>query len=141
MIKKTLLIITLLALVNCTTNENLDNCIQELPLSRTVNLNNPELINALVPGGFVLLNGGTNGILLQNVNGNDFVAYDRLCPSGNCNEPMTFERGLVLKCPCDGSEYGVGFGIGGQPQTEGFLCPAIEYNVIKNGAVLRITNF
>lgn len=139
MIKKILLFTIILFFVKCTSNENLDNCIQALPLSISANLNNPEFINALVPGGFVEINGGSNGILLQNVNGNDFVAYDRRCPSGNCNEPMTFENGLVLKCPCDESEYAVL--IGGQPQTEGFLCPAIEYRVIRNGDVLRITNF
>ncbi|WP_159950050.1 Rieske (2Fe-2S) protein [Polaribacter septentrionalilitoris] len=142
MIKKALLFITFLTILSCSNNENLQNCIQSLPLSITADLNNPELISALVPGGFVELNNrGEKGILLINVNGNEFVAYDKRCPASDCNQPMTFERGIVLKCQCDNSEYGVGFGIGGQPQTNGFVCPAIEYRVIKNGTVLRITNF
>ena len=141
MIKKTLLFITFLTFLSCSNNENLNNCIQSLPLNITTDLNNPQLINALVPGGFVELAGGSKGILLMNVNGNEFVAYDKLCPVNDCTSPMTFEKGIVLKCQCDGSEYGVGKGIGGAPQTEGFLCPAIEYRVTKIGTVLRITNF
>lgn len=141
MIKKTFLFISFFALLNCTGNDDLNNCIQSLPLSYTSDLNNPELLNALVPGGYVELNAGSKGILLMNVNGSDFVAYDRMCPVGDCNSPMTFEKGIFLKCQCDGSEYGVGKGIGGAPQTEGYLCPAIEYNVTKIGTVLRITNF
>ena len=141
MIKKTLLFISFLTILSCTSNQNLDNCIQTLPLNITRDLNNPQLINALVPGGSAELPGGTKGILLLNVNGSEFVAYDMLCPANDCNQPMTFERGIVLKCQCDNSEYGVGKGIGGAPQTNGFVCPAIEYRVVKNGTVLRITNF
>ena len=141
MFKKLLLFITVLTFFNCSNNENLGNCIQSLPLNITADLNNPQLINALVPGGFAELSGGTKGVLLLNVNGSEFVAYDKLCPANDCNQPMTFERGIVLKCQCDNSEYGVGKGIGGAPQTNGFVCPAVEYRVIKNGTVLRITNF
>jgi hypothetical protein len=52
---------------------------------------------------------------------------------------MTFERGTVLKCSCDESEYSVHFG--GAPQTEGYECPAREYKVSKNGSTIRISNF
>ncbi|MFK8059870.1 MAG: phosphoribosylaminoimidazole carboxylase [Polaribacter sp.] len=141
MIKKTFFFIIVFSFLSCTTNENLGGCIQSLPLNITNDLNNPQLINALVPGGFAELSGGSKGILLLNVNGRDFVAYDKLCPANDCNQPMKFERGIVLKCQCDNSEYGVGKGIGGAPQTDGFFCPAIEYRVIKNGTVIRITNF
>ena len=138
---KTLFLCTFLCFLNCSKNDDLNNCIQSLPLNYLTDLNNPQLLNALVPGGFAELPGGSKGILLMNVNGNEFVAYDMLCPVNDCDTPMTFERGIVLKCQCDLSEYGVGKGIGGAPQTKGFICPAIEYRVIKNGSVLRITNF
>jgi nitrite reductase/ring-hydroxylating ferredoxin subunit len=138
---KTLFFFLFLGFLNCSNHQDLNNCIQSLPLNYTTDLNNPELINVLVPGGFVELSGGSKGILLINVNGNEFVAYDKLCPVNDCDTPMNFERGIVLKCQCDQSEYGVGKGIGGAPQTDGFICPAIEYSVKKNGTVLRITNF
>ena len=141
MIKKVLFFFSFFAFLNCSNNEDLNNCRQALPLNYTTDLTNPALINVLVPGGFVELTGGSKGILLGNVNGSEFIAYDKICPVGDCEDPMTFERGIVLKCACDKSEYGVGKGIGGAPQTEGFVCPAIEYRVLKNGTALRITNF
>lgn len=127
-----------LALTTCNTNANLLNCIQSLPLNLVKDLNNPELINAQTPGGHAEFPGGNRGILLFNKNGNNFVAFDRLCPVNDCNQPMTFENRL-LKCSCDGSTYSVDFG--GAPQTEGFQCPAIEYQVIRNGSTLSISNF
>ena len=142
MIKKSIFILTFFAFINCSSDTNLENCIQSLPLTINTDLNNPQLINALVPGGSAHLdNFGNKGILLLNVNGTTFLAYDKLCPANDCNQPMTFEKGILLKCQCDNSEYGVGPGIGGRPQTQGFVCPAIEYRVIKNGNSITITNF
>lgn len=136
---KKLLVFTLFAtIINCSSNENLENCIQSLPLNVNADLNNPNLINAQVPGGFANLNGGNKGILLFNKNGSDFVAFDKLCPASDCNSAMTFENRL-LKCTCTENTYSVDFG--GAPQTNGFQCPAIEYRVLKNGTSIRITNF
>jgi len=141
MIKKTLLFFSFLTLLNCSNNDDLNNCIQSLPINITTDLNNPQLINALVPGGFVELTGGSKGVLLMNVNGSEFIAYDKLCPADACSTPMNFDGSFTLKCKCDGSKYGVGKGIGGTPQTEGYICPAIEYRVLKKGTAIRITNF
>ncbi|OAD45544.1 Rieske (2Fe-2S) protein [Polaribacter atrinae] len=141
MIKKIVFFSFFLTLLNCSNNDDLNNCIQALPLSYVTDLNNPQLLNANVPGGYVELNAGSKGVLLMNVNGTDFVAYDKLCPAGDCTTAMTFNGSFILKCACDGSEYGVGKGIGGAPQTEGFICPAIEYRVTKSGTALRITNY
>jgi Rieske Fe-S protein len=73
-----------------------------------------------------------------NKNGTEFVAFDKLCPANDCNQPMIFEN-RILKCPCDNSRYSVDFG--GAPQTDGFQCPAIEYRVVKNGSTLQISSF
>ncbi|WP_166387899.1 MULTISPECIES: phosphoribosylaminoimidazole carboxylase [unclassified Polaribacter] len=141
MIKKIVLFCCFLAFLNCSTNDNLDGCIQALPLNRVTYLTNPEALDVNVPGGYVELSGGSKGILLMNVNGTEFVAYDKLCPVGDCDTPMTFSGTFILKCECDGSEYGVGRSIGGAPQTEGFICPAIEYKVTKVGTAIRISNY
>lgn len=138
MLKKVFLFVGFITLINCSSNDNLVNCIQSLPLNISSDLNNPQLINAQTPGGHADLNGGNKGILLFNKNGTDFVAFDKLCPANDCNEAMTFSNRL-LKCSCDNSTYSVDFG--GAPQTDGFQCPAIEYRIIKNGSVIRITNF
>lgn len=141
MFKKILFFAFLVLFFSCSENNLPSNCLRSFPVNVTTDLNNPQLINVQVPGGAVELPGGAKGILLLNVNGTDFVAYDKICPNNDCNAPMTFERGIVLKCICDKSEYGVGKGIGGAPQTPGFLCPAREYRVTKNGSVIRISNF
>lgn len=138
MLKKLTYFFVFITLINCSSNENLVNCIQSLPLNINTDLNNPQLINAQIPGGHANLNGGNKGILLFNKNGTEFAAFDKLCPVNDCNEPMIFENRL-LKCPCDNSTYSVDFG--GAPQTDGYNCPAIEYQVIKNGSAIRITNF
>jgi nitrite reductase/ring-hydroxylating ferredoxin subunit len=139
MLKKILFLLCFCLFINCSDTTNLANCIQTLPISGVVtDLNNPEMINAQTPGGFAELSGGRKGILLFNKNGNDFVAFDKLCPNSDCAAPMTFENRL-LKCSCDESKYSVDFG--GAPQTEGFQCPAIEYRVTKNGTTIRISNF
>ena len=141
MLKKTFFLFTFISLINCTDTTNLENCIRPVAINISADLNSPQLNNALVPGGSAELTGGFKGILLLNVNGSEFVAYDMICPANDCNSAMSFERGIVLKCKCDGSEYGVGKGIGGAPQTDGFTCPAIEYNVTKNGSAIRISIF
>lgn len=138
MYRKIIILISFCLLLNCSDTTNLANCIRSFNLSLLTDLNNPGLINAQTPGGFATLPGGNKGVLLFNKNGNDFVAFDRLCPSNDCTTPMTFENRL-LKCPCDDSTYSVDFG--GAPQTNGFECPAIEYRVTKNGSTIRISNF
>ncbi len=124
--------------INCSDTSNLTNCIRSTNISTTVDLNNPGLINAQTPGGFAEIPGGIKGIVLFNKNGTDFVAFDKLCPKNMCTSPMIFENRL-LKCTCHESTYTLDFG--GAPQTEGFECPAIEYNVLKRGSSIRITNF
>ncbi|PQJ79670.1 phosphoribosylaminoimidazole carboxylase [Polaribacter porphyrae] len=138
MIKKILFFGLTILLFSCSSNENLANCIRTLPLNLNTDLNNPQLINAQTPGGHADINGGTKGILLFNKNGNDFVAFDKLCPNNDCDNAMIFENRL-LKCTCDESTYSVDFG--GAPQTDNAQCPAIQYQVFRNGTAIRITNF
>jgi hypothetical protein len=139
MLKKMLFILCLVALFSCGEHNLPAKCLRQFPVSLTTDLNNPQLINAQTPGGFANLIGGSKGILLFNINGTEFVAFDKLCPQNDCDTPMTFERGLVLRCACDEGEYSVHFG--GAPQTDGFECPAREYKASKIGSAIRISNF
>ena len=135
--KKYILLLLVLTL-NCVDNTPEGICLPNIAIGLTTDLNNPSNINLQTPGGSTILNGGSKGILLFNKNGNDFVAFDKFCPSNDCTSAMTFSNRL-LKCTCDESKYSVDFG--GAPQTEGFECPAIEYRVTKNGSTIRISNF
>jgi nitrite reductase/ring-hydroxylating ferredoxin subunit len=137
--KKKLFFLSILSFfINCSDTANLQNCIRTLPLNILRDIYNPELINVQTPGGFAEIVGGNKGILLFNKNGTEFVAFDKLCPANDCNQPMIFES-RILKCSCDNSRYSVDFG--GAPQTSGFECPAIEYRVVKNGSTLQISSF
>jgi hypothetical protein len=142
MVKKIFLIALIFLFFSCKNNTDLEDCSLQFPVSVTKSLSLPEVNSAQVPGGFAFLNNeGRKGILLLNINGNDFVAYDRLCPNDFCSTPMSFDGSFTLECSCDGSKYGIGPGIGGAPQTNGFDCPAIEYQVLRNGNTIRIINF
>jgi len=141
MYKKVVVFFCFILFIKCSDTSNLENCIRSVAnVSLVTDLNNPELINAQVPGGFAELSGGfkNSGIILFNTNGTDFVAFDRFCPQTDCDVPMTFENRL-LRCTCDDSTYSLDFG--GAPQTDGFECPAIEYKVTTIGSTIRISNF
>ncbi len=139
MTRRLLYFFAFLLLFSCVEDNLPANCIRPLPLSISKSLNTSELNPVLTDRGFVYINGGSKGIFLLNKGLDKFVAFDRRCPANNCNQPMTFEKNLVLKCSCDGSEYSVD--LGGTPQTEGFECPAAEYNAVKVGNSIRISNF
>jgi len=137
--KNSLFVWILILMLGCADNTQVENCLPNISISTTTDLNNPSNIGLQTPGGFTILNGGAKGILLFNINGTTFVAYDLICPNLDCSSPMVFENGLTLKCLCDNSEYSVH--LGGSPQTNGSNCPAREYQVLKNGTSIRITNF
>jgi Rieske Fe-S protein len=143
MFKKTIIFISFLVFICCTGDNYPENCIRPASFSITKNLNNPEFNQILTINGTAEILGGYKGILIVNVGLNEYLAYDKICPNNDCNSPMIFDKTKlpVLKCSCDGSEYGISKGIGGAPQTEGFTCFAIEYRVTKNGTTIRISNF
>lgn len=143
MIKKIILFILFLTNFSCVEDSLPENCIRPVSFTITKRLENPEF-NKILTVGSVEINGGYKGILLINAGLDRFLAYDKICPNNDCNAPMIYDkinRPNILKCSCDASEYGLGVGIGGQPQTEGFECPALEYNAVKIGSSIRISNF
>ena len=138
-----MLFISLLIMYSCVEDNLPENCIRPASFSIVRSFDNPDF-NAILTVGSVEINGGYKGILLLNAGLDRFLAYDKICPVNDCNSPMVYDetnRPNILKCSCDESEYGLGVGIGGQPQTEGFLCPAVEYNAVKIGNSIRISNF
>jgi hypothetical protein len=139
LMKKSFFLVVSILIFACADNTQVGNCLPNIAMSVSTDLNNPSNINTQTPGGFTILIGGEKGILLFNINGSTFVAFDLICPNKDCSSPMTFDNGLTLKCACDESEYSVH--LGGSPQTNGSNCPAREYRVLKNGSSIRITNF
>jgi nitrite reductase/ring-hydroxylating ferredoxin subunit len=143
MFKKILFLSSLFMIFSCGNTPPPENCIRPVSLNIVRSFDNPDF-NKILTIGSVEMNGGFKGILVINAGLDRFLAYDKICPNNDCNSPMLFDENNtipILKCPCDDSEYGVGVGIGGAPQTEGFTCFAIEYQAVKVGTAIRISNF
>jgi nitrite reductase/ring-hydroxylating ferredoxin subunit len=136
-----LFLMSMLALFfSCEKNDTND-VLPDVFVDETINLNLPQFINLQTPSGFAYVNGGIEGIVVQNTGiGNPpYKAFDRACPNNDCATPMNFDGSLKLKCPCDNSEYSI---IDGAPQTAGNNHFAREYRVIVlNESTLNIRNF
>jgi hypothetical protein len=134
-------IITVLALSSCTNNGQNNDILPDIPVNETIDLNLPSYVDLVVPGGWAYTSGGISGIIVYNINGTQFKAFERSAPhipSSNCSQ-MIVENSLRMKCLCDDSEFNI---LNGAPLTDGISYSAREYLVTNlNGTVLRITNF
>ena len=117
-----------------------NDCFPFISVNETINLDLPQFIDLRVPGGWAYTSGGHQGLILYNINGVQFKAFDRLCPGetiSSCSQ-MIIGSNLRMLCQCDDSEYNI---LNGAPLAGG-TCFAKEYLVENlNGTILRITNF
>jgi nitrite reductase/ring-hydroxylating ferredoxin subunit len=125
----------------CTESGDNNDCFPFISVNETINLDLPQFIDLQVPGGWAYTVGGHQGLIIYNINGVQFKAYDRLCPGQNissCSQ-MIVDSNLRILCQCDDSEFNI---LNGQPLTPGVECFAKEYLVENlNGTILRVTNF
>ena len=138
--KKAVLLLMTVLFLSCTDSGNNNNCFPFISVNQNINLELPQYIDLNVPGGWAYAPGGLQGLIVYNLNGVQFKAYDRLCPGENlssCSQ-MVIEN-INMICTCDNSEHSI---IDGRPLTTGSECFANEYLVENlNGSILRITNF
>lgn len=138
--KKVLLLFVTILFLSCTDSGN-NNCFPFVNVNANINLELPQYIDLNVPGGWAYAPGGLQGLIVYNLNGVQFKAYDRLCPGENissCSQ-MIVDANLRILCQCNDVEYNI---LNGAPLTEGGECFANEYLVENlNGSILRITNF
>ena len=135
-----LLLCVILLFFACEKNETID-ALPDIRANEIINLNLPQYQNLLIPSGSATANGGLKGILILNtgIGKPPYKAFERACPNFDCDQPMTFDGSLRMKCSCDLSEYSI---IDGSPQTKGFSNFAREYRVlVLNNSTLNITNF
>jgi len=134
-------IITILTFSNCTNNSQNNDILPFVPVNESINLSLPSYIDLTVPGGWAYSSGGISGIIVYNINGTQFKAFERSAPhipSSSCSQ-MVVENSIRMKCPCDDSEFNI---LNGAPLTDGVSYSAREYLVTNlNGSVIRITNF
>lgn len=139
--KKLILVLFAISLFSCSDNTSNNDCVPFIQVNETINLDLPRYIDLQVPGGWAYGVGGHQGLILYNINGVQFKAYDRLCPGENlsgCSQ-MIVDSNLRILCQCDDTEFNI---LNGSPLTPGASCFAQEY-LVENltGSVLRITNF
>jgi nitrite reductase/ring-hydroxylating ferredoxin subunit len=139
--KKLLILLITFSFFNCVDNTQNNDTLPFITVNETVDLNLPQNIDLLVPGGWAYASGGISGIIVYNLNGNQFKAFERSCPHlspSSCSQ-MIVQNSIKIVCPCDDAEFNI---LNGAPLTSGVTNFAREYLVTNlNGTVLRITNF
>ena len=109
----------------------------------TLNLDNPEFADLSVPGGYVYITGGFNGIVVYRISRDEFKAYERACPyDPGCGRVVVVaDSSYLIDKDCCGSKFSLPYdgvvlkGPADQPLRE----YKTEYYPYSN--ILRITNF
>lgn len=102
-------------------------------------IDDPELNSLLIPGNYVYLTGGVNGIILYRLNSDEFLAWERTCayePNKNCRVEVD-NTNIYCECPCCESSYLILDGTPNQGPTE---YPLKSYQTSFDGFYIRIFN-
>jgi nitrite reductase/ring-hydroxylating ferredoxin subunit len=108
-----------------------------------LNLNLPGYDNLrYAGGGQSIRQGGINGLLVFNLNGNDFLAWESTCPNHlirDCSD--LYITGVLAECACEGFEYSLATGQLLNPKEDTKKpYPMLFYNVRRSGNTLQISN-
>ena len=108
-----------------------------------LNLNLPSYDDLGYAGGGVnIRQGGINGLLVFNLNGNDFLAWEATCPNHVIKDCSLLSiRGVLAECSCEGFEYSLATGQLLNPEENNENpYPMLFYNVRRSGNTLIISN-
>jgi nitrite reductase/ring-hydroxylating ferredoxin subunit len=108
-----------------------------------LNLNLPSYDNLrYAGGGMAVPQGGINGLLIFNLNGNDFLAWEASCPNHSLKECSVLTiTGVLAECSCEEFRYSLATGqlLNPDKNTKNPY-PLLFYNVRRNGNTLLISN-
>ncbi len=108
-----------------------------------LNLNLPTYNNLMYAGGGLSIRqGGINGLLVFNLNGNDFLAWEASCPNHPIRDCSNLSiTGVLAECSCEGFEYSLATGqlLNPKESTKNPY-PMLFYNVRRSGNTLTISN-
>jgi nitrite reductase/ring-hydroxylating ferredoxin subunit len=111
-----------------------------VPVDITINVNNPAYVDLQVPGGWLYLTGGVQGILVYRNTSDAFTAMDRQCtfqPATGCRVVVDESQVAATDTSCCGASYLLLDG----SVTQGPATLALaRYNTSFNGSILRIYN-
>ncbi len=105
-----------------------------------ININNPSYIDLAVPGGWVYLSGGNQGIIVYRKTVDEFVAMDRLCmyqPSQLCRVHVDDTDLIARDTTCCASAFLL---IDGSVTQGPSSLGLVRYNTTFNGTTVRIFN-
>jgi len=137
--QKLIIVILFITLLSCGTSDDGNPILPNVPVNKTVFLDNPDALALKVPTGSIKISGGIAGIIIYNFNDNQFFAWDRACPHEPPQKGCTMDVVDVfwMDCSCDNSRFSI---LDGSPQSD-TQYSARQYRVIKDGNTLIITNF
>lgn len=105
-----------------------------------INVNNPSYVDLSVPGGWIYLSGGSQGLIVYRASVDEFVAMDRHCPyqpSDLCRVFVDDTEVIARDTLCCNSAFVITDG----SVVEGPAALNLQrYNTSFNGTTLRIYN-
>jgi nitrite reductase/ring-hydroxylating ferredoxin subunit len=115
----------------------------EVRFQREIDLSLPFFNGLSFVGGSILLNDiGFNGVILFNLNGSTFLAWEATCPN---HVPKSCSKlslsGVLSECSCEGFQYSLATGIIINPSET--LSPPqnlLYYQVEEYNGILRVSN-
>ena len=141
---KLVIINLFLIFVNCQKSSiNKNPYIPDLKFDYDINLNLPEYDDLKYVGGAKIIDRiGYKGVIIFNLNGNNFLAWEASCPNqipSSCSK--TKIEGVLAVCQCNGYEYSLATGqiLLDKTSTKKYF-PLVNYGIIKSGNILRISN-
>ena len=106
----------------------------------SINVNNPSYADLAVPGGWLYMSGGSQGLIVYRVSNNEFAAMDRHCPyqaQDLCRVYVDDSEVIARDTACCHSAFLITDG----SVVEGPAALNLQrYNTTFNGTTLRIYN-
>lgn len=133
-----------LLLLSCSTQGIETNpYIPNVPINHQLNLRLPANNALNFAGGGRLINGiGLNGVMVFNLNGNTFLAWEATCPNHAIRSCSSLElNGVLAICSCEDYQYSLATGqlLNGEATTK-VPYSLLFYRIEKIGDVLLISN-
>ena len=133
-------------LLSCSSDDNgqRNPFLNEVSFQIEANLNLPQFDDIRFAGGSVYVNqGGIRGVIIFNLNGSTFLAWEASCPNQAPNSCSTMEAsGGLATCPCDGLQYSLGTGspIPDAETGEASQYPLLNYSARLSGNSVFVSN-
>lgn len=111
-----------------------------VPVNYQLTVSNPEFYQLLAPGGWVYINGGSQGIIIYRLSTEEFKAYDRHCTyqiEENCRVNMDNSDITAVDVGCCDSKFLI---VDGAPIDGPAAIGLHQYNTEFDGNTLYIFN-